>query len=100
MIDLLENLFGKQGLSTAQRQMQLLNQGQAAELGRGIANGQKTILAGLGAVEEMMDDPDVKAALAEGDVGSVPVTLQKRLFYDHVAKKYGAPLLGSEGGND
>jgi len=88
-IDVLEGLFGKPGVEAAQQQMQLLKQGKATDYQRGIANGQKTVLAGLGAVGEMMEDPDVKAALTEGDQNSVPATLQKRLFYDYVAKKYG-----------
>jgi len=52
-IDVLEGLFGKYGVDSAQREMQLLKQGNAPEFQRGISNGQKTVLAGLGAVDEM-----------------------------------------------
>src|SRR5262249_44698352 len=88
-IDVLEHLFGKAGVDVSQRQMQLLKEGSALDFQRGIANGQKIVLASLGAVNEMAEDLDVKAAVAEGGAENVPGTLMKRLFLDYVTNKYG-----------
>jgi len=87
--DVVERILGAEGRDRAQQAMQLLKTDGAPDFQRGIANGQKTILAGLGAVGEMQEDPDVQAALAEGDQENVPVLLQIRLFDDYIMDAYG-----------
>jgi hypothetical protein len=88
--DVIEGLFGKPGMSSMQQAMSLMKQGQNPEFQRGIANGQKTVLVGLGAAGELTADPDVKAATAanpDTSPSAAAAILQQRLFYDYVLTK-------------
>lgn len=90
--DVIEGLFGKPGLTSVQQAMSLLKQGQNPEFQRGIANGQKAVLVALGGASEVATDPDVKAAMTQSPSTSpsaAAATLQQRLFYDYIFRKYG-----------
>lgn len=90
--DVIEGLFGKPGIASVQQAMSLVKQGQNPEFKRGIANGQKAVVVALGGAGEFAADPDVNAAMAQGP-GTPPLaaaaTLQQRLFYDYIFRKYG-----------
>lgn len=87
-LDVIEGLFGKPGVASAQQAMSLLKQGQDSEFQRGIANGQKTVLVALGGASEIASDPDVKAAIAQSPSKPAAI-LQQHLLYDYIFRKYG-----------